>query len=352
MDSYTLLEQLCNIPGVSGFEDDVREQILALVTPLVDEVRVDTLGNLIATRRGTSDFKLMLDAHMDEIGFMVQHVDEQGFVRFTPIGGWDARLLPSHLLTIITRDGKRVEGLIGTQPPHILKPSDREKVIQIEDMFLDVGAISRDEVTAIGVRVGDPIVIHYPFRRIGADSVAGKALDDRAGCAVIIQTLEALRGASVDATISAAFVVSEERGLIGARTAAFQIEPDMAIAIEGTVAADMPGVSAQRQPSALGKGPALTVADGSFIAKRKMVRALETIADREGIPYQIKVPPYGGTDAGAIHQSRGGVLSGVISVPCRYIHSPFNVCRLSDFDNSWKLLTAFCMEATKVMGGK
>ena len=349
MDSYALLERLCNIPGISGFEDDVRAAIREIVEPFADEMRVDALGNLLVTRRGNSDFKLMLDAHMDEIGFMVQHVDEQGFIRFTPIGGWDARLVLSQLLTIITRAGKRIEGVVGTQPPHILKPADREKVIPIEEMFLDVGATAKPEVAEMGVRVGDPIVMHYPFRRIGKDTVMGKALDDRAGCAVMLKTLEALRGADLDATIIAAFVVSEERGLIGARTAAFQIEPDVAIALEGTVAADMPGVSAQRQPSAQGKGPAITVADGGFIVPRKMVQALERIAERDGIPYQIKVPPYGGTDAGAIHQSRGGVLSGVLSVPCRYIHSPFSTCRLSDFDNTWKLLAAFCKEATNVI---
>ncbi len=348
VESYALLERLCNIAGVSGFEDDVRETIGGLVKPLVDDVRTDALGNLIATRRGRSGFRLMLDAHMDEIGFMVQLIDEQGFVRFTPIGGWDPRLLPSHLLTIVTRDGRRIEGVIGTDPPHILKPADREKVIQIEEMYLDIGATSGSEVSALGVRVGDPIVVDYSFRRLGSDSVAGKALDDRAGCAVIVKTLEALQGIELDATVVAAFVISEERGLIGARTAAFQIEPDMAIALEATVGADVPGVIRHRQPTGLGRGPAITVADGGFIAKRRMVRALEDIAVREGIPYQFKIPPYGGTDVTAIHQSRSGVLSGVISLPCRYIHSPFSVARLSDFDSTWKLLTGFCKQATQV----
>lgn len=349
MDSYSLLETLCNLPGVAGFEEPVRDAIAEIIKPYVAEMRVDTLGNLIATRRGQTDFRLMLDAHMDEIGFMVQHIDEQGFIRFTNIGGWDPRLLPSHMLTIITRDGARLEGVIGTQPPHILRPADREKIIQLEELFLDIGATSKQEVSEMGVRVGDPIVVHYPFRRIGNDTVMGKALDDRAGCAVIVKTLEALQGVALDATLVAAFVISEERGLIGARTATFQIEPDMAIALEGTVAADMPGVPAQRQPSGQGKGPAITVADGSFIVPRKMVRALEEVAEREGIPYQTKVPPFGGTDASAIHQSRGGVLSAVISVPCRYIHSPFSTCRLSDFDHTWRLLTAFCKVATTIV---
>jgi putative aminopeptidase FrvX len=348
LESYSLLERLCNLPGVSGFEDPVREAIAETVGPLVDEMRVDTLGNLIATRRGKTDFTLMLDAHMDEIGFMVQYIDEQGFIRFTPIGGWDPRLLPSHLLTIFTRDGRPVAGVVGTEPPHILKPADREKVIPMEELFLDVGATSRQEVDDMGIRVGDPIVVHYPFRRLGADTVTGKALDDRAGCAAIIRILEALQGQEVEATIVAAFVINEERGLVGARTASYQIKPDMAIAVEGTVAADVPGVPPPRCPSTQGEGPAITVADSSFIAPQRMVKGLERIAARENIPHQIKTPAYGGTNAGVIHQSRGGVLTGIVSVPCRYIHSPFSTCRLRDFDQTWKLLTAFCKEATSL----
>ncbi|HZD54894.1 MAG TPA: M20/M25/M40 family metallo-hydrolase, partial [Candidatus Aquicultoraceae bacterium] len=188
----------------------------------------------------------------------------------------------------------------------------------------------------------DPAVMSYPFRRIGKDTVMGKSLDDRAGCAAVIRALESLGDEKLDATVVAAFTVGEERGMSGARTAAFQIEPDMAVAVEGTVAADVPGVPAQRCPSRQGEGPALTVADGNFVVPRRMVRAVAGVAEREGIPYQFKLPPSGGTDAGAIHQSRAGVLTGVVSVPCRYIHSPFSTCRLSDFDHTWRLLAAFC----------
>ena len=222
MDSYALLEKLCNIPGVTGFESSVREAIAGMVAPFVDETRVDTLGNLIATRRGRTGFTLMLDAHMDEIGFLVQRVDREGFIGLSPIGGWDERLLPSHMLTVITRDGRRIEGMVGTQPPHILKPADREKVIPLDDLFLDIGAGTAEEAAGMGVHVGDPVIVHYPFRRIGKDTVMGKALDDRAGCAVIIKALEALQGTALEATIVAAFVVGEERGMIGART----ISPD------------------------------------------------------------------------------------------------------------------------------
>ena len=341
-DSCELLENLCNLPGVAGFEEPVREAIAGIIAPFVDETRADTLGNLIAVRRGTSPFRLMLDAHMDEVGFIVQHIDERGFLTFAPLGGWDPRLFPGHMLTIATRSGSLVRGVIGTHPPHIQKPADREKVIPVEEMFLDVGAASRREVLELGVAVGDPAVMSYPFRRIGKDTVMGKSLDDRAGCAAVIRALESLGDEKLDATVVAAFTVGEERGMSGARTAAFQIEPDMAVAVEGTVAADVPGVPAQRCPSRQGEGPALTVADGNFVVPRRMVRAVAGVAEREGIPYQFKLPPSGGTDAGAIHQSRAGVLTGVVSVPCRYIHSPFSTCRLSDFDHTWRLLAAFC----------
>lgn len=349
MDSFALLERLSNAPGVSGFEGPVRDTIAELVGPYVDELRVDTLGNLIAVRRGRSAFRLMLDAHMDEVGFMVQHIDEHGFIGLAPLGGWDQRLLPSHLPTIVTRDGARIEGVIGTQPPHILKQAERDKVIQMEEMFLDVGARSREEVSGMGVRVGDPVVVSYPFRRLAGDTVTGKALDDRSGCAVIVRTLMELQGVELEATICAAFTVAEERGLLGARTAAYQIEPDLALVLEGSPAADIPGVPASRQPSSQGKGPVITVADNSVIVPRKMVRALEEVAEREGIPWQYKTPTFGSTDAGAIHLSRGGVVAGVLSVPCRYIHSPFSTCRLSDFDATWRLLTAFCKVATTVV---
>jgi tetrahedral aminopeptidase len=347
MDSYILLERLCNSFGVSGFEEPVRAEIAELIGPLVDELRVDTLGNLIALRHGRSGFKLLLDAHMDEIGFLVQHIDERGFIYFAPIGGWDPRLLPSQLLTILNRAGRRIEGVVGSRPPHILQPEERKQVIPLEELFLDVGATSRQEaVDELGIAIGDPMVLHYPCRRLGRETVAAKALDDRAGCAVLVRTLEALRGIELEATLVAAFVVAEERGLIGARTAAYQIEPDLAIALEGTAAADMPGVPPTRQPSSLGRGPAITIADRNFIAPRRLVQALEATAERAGLPYQIKVPFFGATDAGAIHQSRGGVLTGVVSVPCRYIHSPFSTCRLSDFDQTWQLLSAFCQSVT------
>ena len=349
MESVALLEKLSNAFGVSGFEDEVREIIQKLIKPYVDELHVDALGNLIATRKGRSPHKLMFDAHMDEIGFMVSYIEESGFLRFAPLGSWDVRILPSHAMTIRTRSGTFVKGVIGTPPPHILSEQERERPFKLEELFVDIGARSRSEVEALGIRIGSPAVIAYPFERLNEKTVSGKAFDDRAGCAVLIQTLERLQDASLDLTLVCNFAIGEETGLRGARTAAYQIEPDLALAVEGTVGADTPGVPPPRQPAGLGKGPAITVADRTLTVSGRLVRFLEGLAEEHSIPYQHKLPIYGGTDAGAIQTSKGGVLAGVTSVPCRYIHSPFSLLRLDDFENTIQLVNQFARTAQQLL---
>lgn len=341
MNEVELLQRLSDAFGVAGFEEEVRDLIKELIEPHVDELRVDTLGNLIATRRGKENTKLMLDAHMDEIGLMVSYIEEEGYLRFALIGGWDERILPAQAVTVLTREHERVHGVIGTAPPHILKREERERPIKLEELFIDIGAGSRGEVEDLGIRIGDPAVVHYPFARLNERFVRGKALDDRAGCAVLIRALEELRDEELDLTLVCNFAVGEELGLRGARTAAYQVEPDLAIAVEGTIGADMPGVPKHRRPVILGRGPALTVADRSIIVDRGLLSALERAAEENGIPYQYKMPIYGGTDAGAIHLTKGGVRAAVVSVPCRYIHSPLGVLRLDDFEATVRLLTEF-----------
>lgn len=344
MTGLDLLRTLSEAFGVSGFEDETRETLRELVAPHVDELRVDTLGNLIATRRGNGP-TLMLDAHMDEVGFMVSHIEPTGHLRFATIGGWDARIVPSHLLTIVTDAGNRVEGVIGTQPPHILDAKDRERPFSIEELFVDIGARSDDEARALGIRVGSPAIITYPFRALHAGVVAGKALDDRVGCAAIVRVLEAVAGRELDVNLVAVFSMAEETGLLGATTATYQTRPDFALALEGTICADAPGVPGNKQVTRSGAGPAVSVADRRQIVPGRMVRALTAIADRAGVPWQYKTPPHGGTNAGAIQGVAGGVLAGVVSVPCRYIHSPFAVMRLEDFEHTVQLVTAFVREA-------
>jgi endoglucanase len=350
METVELLRRVTEAFGPAGFEDEAREVIRGLVEPLADNVTVDTLGNLLVTKRGLTDTTLMLDAHMDEIGFIVTWIEDNGFVRFQPIGGWDARIIPSHAMTILTDSGAKVKGAIGTPPPHVLRPEDREKPFKIEDLFVDIGVESADEARALGVRTGSPAVISYPFEILAGNRVMTKALDDRAGCAVMIRVLEAIQGEQLDVTVVAAFTVQEEVGLRGAGTAAWTIDPDIAIALEGTIAADVPGVAAARQPTRQGNGPSIRILDNSMIGNPRMIRALAATAEENGIPFQYQLPAPGGTDAGAIHRTRGGVLSGVVSLPCRYIHAPCTVMRLDDFENAVRLVSAFVRRCPGVVG--
>ena len=341
MESIALLRELSDAFGVSGFEDDVRERIEQWIRPHVDDIRVDALGNLIATRSGRDDRVLMLDAHMDEIGFIVKWIDNAGFLRFTPLGGWDARIVPGHRVEIRTRSGQLRYGVIGAAPPHILDPEQRKAPIPMEKLFVDVGATSRQEIGDMGIRIGDPLTIHYPFLELTSGYVTGKAFDDRAGCAVLIEVAQRLAEVDLPMRTVFSFAFGEEVGLRGARTAAYQIEPDLAIALEGTIGADTPGVDEENQPTRLGRGPAISVADRSIIVSPKIVQALEAAADAEAIPYQYKLPTYGGSDAGAIHLTRGGVPSGIVSVPCRFIHSPISTLRLNDYQNTVRLMSRF-----------
>jgi len=337
------LQTLSDAFGVAGFEDEVRGILEKMVSPYVDSCQTDALGNLICSR-GSGD-AVMLDAHMDEVGFMVRWIEKDGFLRLTPLGGWDERILMAHRVTLLTREGGKVHGVIGSAPPHILSSGEREKVVPLEDLFVDIGARSREEAEAFGVRIGDPGTIHYPFLRLREEYVTGKAFDDRAGCLVAAEALRILAEEKLPYRLVVNFAVHEEGGLRGAKVAAYQIAPKLALALEGTIGADMPGVPEAKQPVRLGHGPAITLADRSITVKPKLARFLEKVAEENGIPYQYKLPAYGSTDAGAIHLERGGVLAGVVSVPCRYIHSPVSTLYLSDLEATLNLVVAFLRRA-------
>lgn len=201
MDTLRVLQTLSDAFGVVGFEDEVRETLQALVQPYADEIRTDVLGNLLVTRRGGSGFTVMLDAHLDEIGLIVNHIDDKGFLRFATLGGWDTRILPAQAVTVRTRDGQKVRGAIGSLPPHILKSDERERPIPLESLFIDVGASSADQAAGMGIRVGDPVVVGHPFEIVRDGWVLGKAFDDRAGCAVLVKVLEKLAGSTPEATL-------------------------------------------------------------------------------------------------------------------------------------------------------
>lgn len=334
-----LLEKLSNAPGVSGFEDDVRDLIFKELEGQVDEINIDELGNLIAIKKGEVDGKkIMLAAHMDEIGLMVRYIDEKGFIKFSKIGGINDQMLLNQEVYIQSSKGN-VQGVIGSKPPHKMKEAERKKILEYDNMFIDIGAPTREEAEE-RVRVGDPVIIKQDFAELGNSLVKGKALDNRVGCAVLIEVLKQVES---KATIYGVGTVQEEVGLKGARTSAFRINPDMALALDVTISGDHPGIKEEEAPAKAGKGPAIILTDASgrgLITHPKVKELLISVAEEEEIPYQLEVSEGGTTDATAIHLTRQGIPTGVISPPSRYIHTPVSVVSLEDVENTVKLILA------------
>jgi putative aminopeptidase FrvX len=328
-----LLRRLSEAFGVSGHEKEVRGIILEHIRDRVDECRIDGMGNLIARKKGTgkSALRVLAAAHMDEVGLMVSQIEDGGHLRFFKVGGIDDRVLPAKRVEI---GDKRVPGVIGLKPVHLAEKGERDQTVGFKQLAIDIGAGSRVEAEKL-VRRGDYAVFASGFAELaGAGSswrtVMGKAFDDRAGCALLAELL----GERYPFDFTAAFTVQEEVGLRGARVAAYAEEPDIALVLECTGANEVPFKKEANPSTRLGAGPAITVMDSNFIADRGLVELLLRAASDLGIPHQVKQPNIGGTDAGAIHIARGGVPSAVISVPCRYIHSPRAVMDLNDFDGA------------------
>lgn len=340
-----LLRELTEAFGVSGFEEEVREKIRNRVTPLADLVEVDVLGNLHAVLNPDREFTLMLEAHMDEVGFVVKGLEEDGFLRLAPLGGWDVRLLPGQAILVRGAGGRYHSGLVGSIPPHVQEAEEKNRVLGWKDLFADVGARNKEELRKMGIRPGCVALIPQTLRVLGQETVMAKALDDRAGCALLVKTLESLAGKRPPWRTVVTFSSSEEVGCRGARVAAQRWSPHLALAVEGTMATDTPGVRPEQRVSSLGRGPVVTTMDKSLIVPEKLVEKILDAAEKLGIPYQIKTPLVGSTDAGAIQVSGKGVLTGVIAVPCRYSHSPTSLMRLEDFMNTQRLLEALARQA-------
>jgi putative aminopeptidase FrvX len=333
------LKQLSEAVGVSGHEDEVREVIIDAITDKVDEYRVDSIGNVIALKKGDgmSDLKVMVAAHMDEVGFMISQIEDSGLLRFFKVGGLDDRILPAKMVWI---GDKKVPGAIGAKPVHLTERDERNKTIKYKQLSIDIGASSKAEAEKL-VQRGDYATFAVEFVELDPNgeswrTVRGKAFDDRVGCAVLIELLTT----QYPFDLHAVFTVQEEVGLRGAQVAAFAVDPDLAFALEGTGANEIPTKKDVSPSTRLGRGPAITLQDRSFIADRRLVRLLIDTAEELDIPYQIKQPGIGGTDAGAIHRTREGVPSVTVSVPCRYIHSPAAILSLDDFDHTVQLMRA------------
>jgi putative aminopeptidase FrvX len=339
---YDLLRRLSEAPGVPGREDRVRDLIEATLTEdgRTDlRTRVDPLGNLIVEVDGPADAPLvMVSAHMDEIGFVVRHVDDKGFLRVQNFGGFDVRNLFARLVTVHGRDGESRTGVLnpGVKPVHIASAEDRKKIPELREFVIDLGLPSDDDKAR--VRVGDMVTLRQPFEDLG-DVVVGKALDDRSGCWILVETLRRLREPAV--RLVAVFSVQEEVGLRGAMTSAFAVAPDVGVALDTTLAVDTPGTPTEDAITRLGEGVAIKVSDSASISQPWLVDALTALAEADGIPHQFEVLPLGGTDAGAIQKSRAGVPSVTLSIPSRYVHTVTEMAAKRDLEAGVALLTAF-----------
>ena len=347
-----LQKELSSLIGVSGYEDDVSDFILKKIEKenLADKVWKDSLGNILAVKEGTDgNNRILLDAHTDEIGFMISHIENKGFLRFVPIGGWDKRILLGQSVMIRSGPGEIHRGIIGSKPPHLTSLNERKKIVEISDMYIDVGMGSKEEVVKNNIDIGTTGTLFSPYVEFPNNMVRGKAFDDRTGCNVLLHIMKLLKeGSPVKDTLLFNFAVQEEIGGRGAITGAYNLKPTVAIAIENTTAADVPGIKEAEVPAYIGKGPAITVADRSIISSPKVNERLIKNAELDKIPYQIKKPMYGGTDAGKIHISREGVPSSVVSVPCRYIHSPTSLLKLDDILNTIRLIDAFIRNSANI----
>jgi len=329
------LEALSNAPGVSGGESAVRDALIGMVRDKVDALEIDAMGSLVAriepapasgraggsARARRKGPHVMLCAHMDEVGLLVTAINKDGRLRMRKVGGIDNRILVGQVFRV---GPAGLRGVVGCLPPHLVPRSERDKVTPVEDLYLDLGSSSREEVEE-RVAIGDYAVFDTTYERWG--SVAkGKAFDDRAGCAVLASLVQ--RRPPVPVT--AVWTVQEEVGLRGAAAAARRVSPDLAIVLEGTASGEMPRVDRAESAPRMGEGPALTIQDRSLMADRRLVDRIQSVAREKRIPTQWKRPGIGGTDAGRIAISGTGVPAAVISAPCRYIHAPAAYLDLRD----------------------
>jgi putative aminopeptidase FrvX len=345
MDStLQLLKELTEAHGVPGYEGPIREITRKYLQPL-GTLTQDRIGSLICRKDGQSSSpKVMLAGHMDEIGFMVKLITKEGFLKFLPLGGWFSQVLLGQRVIIKTHLGD-VVGVVGVKPPHMLTAEERSKVVTLAEMYIDVGATSQEEVTEIGVRVGDPVVPRADFVELaGGKTYLSKAFDDRVGVALMISVLQALQGQSHPNTIYAAATVMEEVGLRGATTSVTSIDPDVAFVLESDIAGDVPGVKPEESSVKLGQGPTLVFYDARMIPNLKLRDWVMEKAKALGIPIQASTLDGGATDGAAIHLHKSGVPTVVIGVAARHIHSHSSILHRQDYDHAVKLLVALLSE--------
>ena len=331
-----LFKDLVSTPGISGREERIRDIIQKHMSELVDETRIDALGNLVGVRHGDGP-RVMVCAHMDSIGFLVTHIDDNGFLRISPVGGFDPRTLVMQRVVVCGEERDFV-GLLApaSKPIHLMSSEDAKKPPKLEDLFIDL-MLPADEVKA-GVSVGDPVsLVREPL--VTDEAVTAPYLDDRLGVYVVLEALrKAGRG---DADVYTVISVQEEVGVRGATTAAFEIEPAVGVAVDVTIAGDLPGADRSQQVCALGKGAAIGLMDSGSISDPRLVRSFKRLAQDRTIPYQMEILPRGGTDAGGIQLTRAGVPVITISIPIRYVHTVNEMAYVADIEATVDLLAAY-----------
>ena len=332
------MKELSLAPGVSSCEEEVAKIITRELKDVADDIEIDSMGNLIATKKGEKKApKVMLAAHMDEIGLMVRYIDDNGYLKFSTIGGINDQMLMNQTVTVHSSVGENVIGVIGSKPPHVTTPEERKKVVKADDMFIDIGAKDKEEAEKM-VKVGDVMTFNSLFVEYPNNLIMGKALDNRVGCYVMI---EVLKRVDTRATVYGVGTVQEEVGLKGAKTASFKLNPDLAFALDVTLSGDHPGIKPEEAPVVIGKGPAVILADASgrgILTQKSVKDMLIKAGDENDIPYQLEVSDGGTTDGTAIHLTREGIPTGVLSVPTRYIHTPVSVCSMEDVENTIELI--------------
>lgn len=342
MINYTLLKKLCTAGGISGDEGSVRDIIINEIKDFADELRVDNLGNLLVHKKGKAPAvnKLMLSAHMDEVGLLVTDITAEGYLKIDEVGGIDRRVLVGKRVYV---GSKHLPGVMGIKPIHLTKGDEKTAVPEYSEMYVDIGAASKEEALQ-HVRYGDSVTFHSEFTETAA-FINSKAIDDRFGCLVLIDFIKS----DLPYDMDFAFVVQEEIGLRGATVAAYTVAPDYALVIETTTAADIPEIDTQKQVCHLGQGAVISFMDRHTIYNKEMVKLAMDTAAETGVKAQYKRAVAGGNDAGAIHKSRGGVRTLAISLPCRYLHAPSCTANKDDCESVLQLARAM---AEKLAGGQ
>ena len=346
-ETEKLLKELTEANGVPGYETEIRNVIRRYFEPL-GEIAQDKIGSLICQKVGDAgEPKILLAAHMDEIGFMIKHITKEGFIKFTPLGGWWDQVLLGQRVLIKTSKGD-VVGVIGAKPPHLLSQEERKKLVEKKDMYIDIGATSQEEVEEAGVRVGDPVVPIGEFTVLAnPKTYLAKAFDNRVGCALVIAALQSLVKKSHLNTLFGVATVQEEVGVRGATTSVEVVNPDVAIILEVDISGDVPGIKPEESSIKLGGGPSVLVYDARMIPNLKLRDLVIDIAKRFDIPLQMSAVEGGATDGAAIHLHKSGVPTVVLAVPTRHIHSHNAIFHRDDFDHAVTLLTGVIQELDK-----